>query len=162
MPADRIDGPLQYSVLDRLLLGEDDQLQPGETEIQRLRNFVLRDLHWLLNTRQTLQRTLDGYPNLQASVLAYGFADLTALGSYSPQVRTRLMSQIEETLDAFEPRLTNVRVSAPALVRDLRHLLQFVITGTLRADPLPMQFALDTVIDKLRGAIDVSDDSGAA
>lgn len=152
-----IDRPLQFSVLDRLLLGEDDKREVGEDDEDQLRRFVLRDLQWLLNTRHTLQRELSGYPNLQHSVMAYGFVDITSIGKDSAVSRTRLLSQVEETLSLFEPRLSNLRVSVPTVADGLRHQLRFIISGALRADPLPIQFSLDTVIDKLRGAVDVTD-----
>lgn len=157
-----IDRPLEFSVFDRLLLGEwGDTLAAGETDVTRLRDFVLRDLRWLLNTRQTL-RTIDAYPELKRSAMGYGFADVTSLGRDSPMVRARLLSQIEETLATFEPRLTALRVTIAAVPSGARHQLRFVVSGTLRADPVPVQFQFDTVIDKLKGGVDVSDASERA
>lgn len=152
-----IDRPLEFSVFDRLLLGEwGDTLAAGETDVTRLRDFVLRDMRWLLNTRQTL-RTIEGYPELKRSVMAYGFADVTSVGRDSPMVRSRLLTQIEETLTLFEPRLTALRVSIASAPSGARHQLRFVVNGTLRADPVPVQFQFDTVIDKLKGGVDVTD-----
>jgi type VI secretion system lysozyme-like protein len=154
-----IDSPLEFTVFDRLLLGEwGDALQPGESDLTRLRDFVLRDLRWLLNTRQTL-KTVERYPELRRSAMAYGFTDITSLGRDSPLVRARLLSQIEETLALFEPRLTALRVSLASVPGGARHQLRFVVAGTLRADPVPVQFQFDTVIDKLKGGVDVTDTS---
>ena len=84
--------------------------------------------------------------------MAYGFVDITSIGKDSAVSRTRLLSQVEETLSLFEPRLSNLRVSVPTVPDGLRHQLRFIISGALRADPLPIQFSLDT-----RGAVDVTD-----
>lgn len=161
MAGAEIDRPLQFSVFDRLLIGEREPHEAGVGDVELLRAFVLRDLQWLLNTRQMPRRMLDGYPELQASAMAYGFTDITSLGRDSPQVRTRLMSQIEEALMRFEPRLTNLRVTVPMPPAGVRHQLRFVIQGTLRADPLPIQFSFDTVIDKLKGEVALSEAGGS-
>lgn len=155
-----IDRPLQFSVLDRLLIGEDDHLEAGESDIGRLRAFVLRDLRWLLNSRRSPPRLPEPYRELQHSVLAYGFMDISSLAKDSPVTRSRLVSQIEESLSLFEPRLTSVRVTIPQAVAGSRHELRIVIRGVLRADPIPIQFAFDTVIDRLRGEVSVSEVAG--
>jgi type VI secretion system lysozyme-like protein len=151
-----LDRPLRFSVLDRLLLGEDDSLAAGESDEGRFREFVMRDIAWLLNTRQSLSRPLEGYPELQRSALGYGFLDVSSLGRDSPAVRTRLLSTIEETLAVFEPRLTALRVAVNTVPSGVRHQLRFVVHGTLRADPTPLAFSFDTVIDKLKGGVDVT------
>jgi len=75
MPGTQIDRPLQFSVLDRLLMGEREETEVGETEEQRLRAFVLRDLnaqHEIGRARQIAR--LDRYD------LAFGRADANADG----------------------------------------------------------------------------------
>lgn len=174
MSSSAIDRPVQFSVFDRLLLGESDRLEAGESDIGRLREFILRDLRWLLNTRRSPTAISDRYPLLQESVLAYGFVDLLSLGRDSPQVRTRLREpkdatlawptgapQIEDTLTLFEPRLTNLRVSEPTAPVGARHQLRFVISASLRADPVPIQLSFDTVIDKLKGEVGVEEGGSA-
>lgn len=162
MAGDALDRPLGFSVLDRLLLGEDDSLAAGESDEGRFREFVMRDIRWLLNTRHSMPRLLEGFPELQRSALAYGFLDISSLGRDSPAVRTRIISQIEETLAVFEPRLTGLRVSVVPSPDGIRHQLCFVVNGSLRADPVPLAFSFDTVIDKLKGGVDITSGTGGS
>ncbi|HEX3866542.1 MAG TPA: type VI secretion system baseplate subunit TssE, partial [Gemmatimonadaceae bacterium] len=76
--------------------------------------------------------------------------------------RQRLMMQIESTLERFEPRLTNVKISMMEVEGELhRRELRFVVEATLRLDPTPEQVVFDTVLHFSTGEIDVNGEVNA-
>ena len=72
---------LQPSLLDRLTDEEPAQSQEGRNRrvlsIQRLRESVLRDVGWLLNTTNMADKDLkERYPYVAGSVVNFGLPDL--------------------------------------------------------------------------------------
>ena len=75
---------LQPSLLDRLT--DDAPMQPDESReqrvisAQRLREYVIRDLSWLLNcTHAQALQSFDVAPRVATSVLNYGIPDFTGV-----------------------------------------------------------------------------------
>ena len=73
---------LQPSLLDRLTdlnpASKTDTLEERVMSLRRLRESVIRDLEWLLNTgRLEIRVDLAGYPEVRSSVLNYGIPDIT-------------------------------------------------------------------------------------
>ena len=115
---------LQPSLLDRLT----DKAPESKTEsrdhrvlsMQRLRQAVLRDLAWLLNTGH-LETTedLDDYPQVRSSVLNYGMPDITGLTASSTNTPA-LEKAVREAIIRFEPRISQnslrVKIDTDAMV----------------------------------------------
>src|SRR4051812_41293943 len=99
---------LQPSLLDRLT-----DFEPSSTSESRerrvlslpqLRAAVLRDLVWLLNTARQLPEELEGFKEVEKSVLNYGVSSLTGRRASSlraSDVEAMLVSAIER----YEPRI---------------------------------------------------------
>ncbi|MFT6301576.1 MAG: type VI secretion system protein ImpF [Granulosicoccus sp.] len=152
------------SLIDRLT---DDQ--PGEREESRhqrasnigsLRESVLRDLEWLMNT-VNLESVIDfdSYPELKSTVLNYGmpgFSGATINAVKSGEIRNLLKLAIE----TFEPRImkNTLRVS---LIEDEEmvnpHAVAFQIEGTMWGRPMPEALFLRTEMDLELGAVKVID-----
>lgn len=150
---------VRLSVLDRLL--EEDQPAgvagtPWSRSVDRLKTSLLRDLEWLLNTRQTLEPAGPAHPEVQRSVYHFGLPDLTSLSAGSDAARRRLLRQVEDAIRVFEPRLSRVRVTAaedaPAGGRDVR----FVVEALLEMDPEPQRVTFDTVLEPASGTFRVN------
>lgn len=146
------------SLLDRLVdLRPREPADPALTQeesIRAYRNSVLRDLEWLLNTRRTIVEVPDGFPNLKESTFFYGLPDVSSMSADSREVRRGLVRGIERTVQHFEPRLRDVRVSlAPDQERDQQ--IRFVIEGILDMEPNPERVVFDSVIDITSGDISV-------
>jgi type VI secretion system protein ImpF len=125
-----------------------------EESIRAYRNSVLRDLEWLLNTRRTIVEVPDGFPNLEESTFFYGLPDVSSMSADSREVRQGLVRGIERTVQHFEPRLKDVRVSlVPDQDRDQQ--IRFVIEGILDMEPNPERVVFDSVIDITSGDISV-------
>jgi type VI secretion system lysozyme-like protein len=82
-----------------------------------LRESVARELSRLLNTRCPLSADeLAGRPR---TVLEYGLADWSPAHARDPDALTALETEARRAIEAYEPRLREVRVKAePVVVRD--------------------------------------------
>jgi len=100
---------LQPSLLDRLTdLEPGSKLESRDSRVMswsRLRDSVLRDLGWLMNTVH-LQATQDlsWVPEAQSSVINYGLPDLAGSHLISHDVG-ELERELVKAILAFEPRI---------------------------------------------------------
>ncbi len=155
---------LYPSLLDRLTDNEPHKSQESREarvfSIRRLREAVLRDLSWLLNTchLQTSQ-DLSGYPNVQKSVLNYGIPELTAKTASGLQL-IDIQRAIRQAICDFEPRVLphSLEVRAVVAEEEMSHnALTFEIEAELWSRPLPERLFLKTEIDLDTGHISVTD-----
>ncbi len=155
--------PLRPSVLDRLIddaPGVGDATPDRAESLRAHKRALLRDLDWLLNTRQIAEPADDMFPEVQRSLYHYGLPDITSLSGDSKTVRRRLLRNVEECIRLFEPRLTGVRVSFAEAAADARGV-HFVIEGMLQMEPEPQRIAFDTVLETASGEFHVGDDAHA-
>jgi type VI secretion system protein ImpF len=149
---------LQPSLLDRLTDDEPDSTaEPRERRVLSLRTLrqgVLRDLAWLLNTTNLLSVVDTGkMPHLANSVLNYGVPDLSGI-SVSSLNLDKLERAIRQAIWDFEPRLIRGTVTVSAMSGNVDHnKLTFEITGDLWAQPYPERLYLKTELDLERGVV---------
>lgn len=158
---------LQPSLLDRLTDDAPGEAQEGRDKrvisASRLRDFVTRDMSWLLNCVQ-LEATedLSDYPEVARSVLNYGIPDLTGM-ALSGLDGAGLQRAIRSAILNFEPRLTastlEVTVRSDASRMDGKSLL-FNIESEMWAQPIPLNLYLKTEVDLETGNFDVSEQFG--
>ena len=145
---------LQPSLLDRLTdHAPDDKRESFDQQtltMQRLRQAVLRDLAWLLNTTNlATTEELSGTPLVARSTINFGIPGITGLVAYAGKQGT-LETMLAEAIRIFEPRIRpdSIKVRAreskeaqavPAMV--------FEIAGELWAQPVPQQLFLETSIE---------------
>ena len=157
---------LQPSLLDRLTDDEPgNQAEPRERRVLSLRTLregVLRDLAWLLNTTNLLS-SLDGpvLPHIANSVVNYGVPDLSG-NSIANLNLARLERAIRQAIWDFEPRLVRSTVTVRALAdAGVDHnKLGFEIEADMWAQPYPERLFLKTELDLERGGVALMD-SGA-
>jgi type VI secretion system protein ImpF len=162
MPELSLEERLQPSLLDRLT--DDEPQQQQESRLQRvltlhqLRESVLRDLTWLLNTGNLESaEELTSYPYVAQSVVNYGIPDLAGLTvkTVSPSELERVVRQ---AILQFEPRILpgTVRVRATTSDEEMSHnSLVFYIEGELWFHPLPLPLFLKTEVDLELGNVTV-------
>ncbi|MDX1394526.1 MAG: type VI secretion system baseplate subunit TssE [Gemmatimonadota bacterium] len=147
---------VRQSVLDRLtrrdLLyqGAGDRGRTPRTwdeSAELLKRNLLRDLEWLLNTRQVSEPADETYPHLRRSVYNYGLRDISTFSADASETADELRKVIEDTIESFEPRLADVRVRLEADADSRHRTVRFHIEGTLRTEPDPEQIAFDTVLE---------------
>lgn len=164
---------LQPSLLDRLMDDEPDKAQESREQrvlsVRQMRQGVLRDLVWLLNTTNlgvvsSLDPSFDleDYPDVKSSVLNYGMPDLagkTLSGSDPAAVEVAL----KKALLMYEPRLVprslsvRVRVASGQMGRNA---MTMEIEGELWAQPLSERVFLRTQLDLETGNVSVEDYTG--
>ncbi len=146
---------VQASVLDRLIdrdpLLSADPAPNWAQSVLRFKESVRRDLEWLLNTRRIVDPAPQSFAELQTSLYHYGLPDITSLSADAPDTQLRLLEQIQETIELFEPRLAGVRVTASEPDDRRRREIRFLIEGLLRIEPAPEQVAFDTVLEVSSG-----------
>jgi type VI secretion system protein ImpF len=155
---------LQPSLLDRLTDEEPAKNQESRNRrvlsIQRLREGVLRDVAWLLNSSSLPEDDLEkNYPYVAKSVVNYGLPDFAGLTSSGVRV-SELELVVRQAIWDFEPRIMRhtLKVRAHADSGDMSHnALVFEIEGQLWAQPIPLELLLKTEIDLETGDIAVTE-----
>lgn len=130
------------------------------SNIGSMRESVLRDLEWLMNT-VNLESVIDfdRYPELKSTVLNYGLPGLSGSTINSSQ-RADIKNLLKLAIETFEPRImkNTLRVS---LVEDKEaknpHALIFQIEGTMWGRPMPEALFLRTEMDLEVGSVKVMD-----
>ncbi len=151
---------IKHSVLDRLV-GADrrwDGNRPS-TWVQNLelvKRSLLRDLQWILNSRQTSEPVEEPYDLLRDSAFNFGLPDITSLPSDSSETPARLRRYIEEAIERFEPRLTGVRVTVQEKADSKDRRVQFLIEADLKLEPDPERVEFDTVLEVSSGKFAVT------
>jgi type VI secretion system protein ImpF len=153
-------------VLDRLFDNNpDEKADPPITRsesLRRMKTALRRDMEWLLNTRRCpIMETFDDAPGeLKRSLLNFGLPDISSMSVQSGKDHNRILRQMEEAVQYFEPRLRNVHVSLQPVNRSSR-MLRFTIDALLMIDPAPEQIRFDTVVELSSGDVEVKGDGSA-
>lgn len=156
---------LQPALLDRLI--DDNRNNPREADDRRtmnkaqLRQAVLRDLGWMLNAVQPLQRgALHDFAHVATSVLNFGLPAMSGQLASKVDV-TSLEREIKEAILRFEPRILadglRVRALEFASVMDTHNVIEFEIKGFLWAQPVPLELLLRTALDLEDGKVELRD-----
>ena len=159
---------LQPSLLDRLTDDEPDRTEESRDRrvmsLRTLREGVLRDLAWLLNTTNLMSIVAVGkLPHLSNSVLNYGLPAISGASVSSLNV-SQLERGIRQAIWDFEPRLIRATVSVKAIVSKAidNHKLSFSIEADMWAQPYPERLYLQTELDLERGAVVLTETNGRA
>src|SRR5579883_2339033 len=137
---------LQPALLDRLTDDEPQKTQESREQraisLQKLRQAVLRDLTWLLNTPNLAStEDLSEYPEVARSVVNYG------VPSFSGMVQPRLLGK-------------TVRVKlAGSGDEGSQSALQLQMVAELWAQPVPLRMFMKTELDLELGAVRVTEQS---
>jgi len=159
---------LQPSLLDRLTDEAPHEKRESRDRrvlsMRRLRQCVLRDLVWLLNSGNlAATEDLDAFPHVASSVANYGMPELA--GCFASNVDLRAIEQgVRQAIEDFEPRILARTVKVRAIVseEDMNHnALTFEIEGELWAQPVPEKLLLKTEIDLETGAVTVNEEPGS-
>ncbi len=157
---------LQPSLLDRLTDREPDSQRESRDRrvlsMERLRESVVRDLGWLLNTGSlAAARDLGDYDEVRHSVLNYGAPDLAGV-TVSSTDTNELEAAIREAITTFEPRILpkTLKVTVEANKNEMNNgALVFKLEGELWAQPMPINMYLRTEVDLETGNYSVSEQS---
>ena len=157
---------LQPSLLDRLT---DDAPEAREESrdkrvlgLSQLRQSVLRDVGWLLNTvHLEASQDLTDFPHVVNSTVNYGIPDLAGSSAVGRDTLT-LERAVRQAVINFEPRIlpdtlkVTVRIEPEQMSR---HAMSFIIEGQLWAQPVPLSLYLKTELDLETGSVTVAESS---
>jgi type VI secretion system protein ImpF len=156
---------LQPSLLDRLTDDQPDQAVEARERrvmsVRSLREGVLRDLAWLLNTTNlTSVSERFRLPHVANSVLNYGLPDLSG-ASLAGMNTADLERAIRQAIWDFEPRLIRSSVSVRALpTGDSITRITFEIEADMWAQPYPERLFIKTELDLDQAHISLAESSG--
>jgi type VI secretion system protein ImpF len=141
-------------VLDRLLDYEPEishePVASRSKSLRQLKQSVMRDLEWLLNTRQKVDGIPSDLTEVNRSVVAYGLPDFTTINHKNPADQSRIRRAIESTIAFFEPRLEDVMVTIESS-SETQRLMRFRIDARLKVDPAPEPVTFDTTLQLTNG-----------
>ena len=155
---------LQPSLLDRLIDNEStkgrETSDNGLITSQRLRQLVLRDLAWLLNTTHlAATEELAAHSEVARSVLNFGVGEFS--GKLVSSVDSAGMEhELRQAILDFEPRIQPQSLSIRWLkepVQERHNRLVFEIEGQLWAQPAPTHLLLRTEIDLDEGGVTLTE-----
>ena len=161
VPQDR----LQPALLDRLTDNEPDKKQePRERRVltkSQLREAVLRDLTWLLNSVQMSSgEDLSPYPEVQRSVINFGLPSMSGETAASIEIGD-IEQAIRNAILCYEPRLLpeslKIEVVEDSSVLDWHNIINIRISAQLWAQPVPLEMLLRTEFDLESGQVQVLD-----
>jgi len=165
------DDLVRQSVLDRLIgsdlisVGGGSRGRPARTweeSVKVLERNVLRDLEQLLNTRQVSEPAGSLHQHLSDSIYNFGLLDFASLSADAAGTADEIRRLIKESIERFEPRLTDVEVLDPGLTESdskkerSRRRIRFRVEATLRTDPDPERVEFDTVLETTSKRFEVS------
>ncbi len=141
-------------MLDRLTdlnpAGKTDTLEERVMSLRRLRESVIRDLEWLLNTScLETSRELGSYPEVRKSVLNYGIPEISG-ASASGKDSASIERDIREAIQDFEPRILPGTLKVGVAIVETEtseNTITFEIQGDLWWQPLPERFYLKAKLD---------------
>lgn len=148
---------LQPSLLDRLTDRSPGDLKDSAAEryidVRRLREIILRDLGWLLNTSNK-EDVIDPdlYPHAARSTLNYGISDIAGR-KVALTDAAKLETAIRDAVYALEPRIIPGTLDVRAVKDKDSNQAQIVmdIRGELWATPVPLELYLRTRLDVADG-----------
>ncbi len=157
---------LQPALIDRLLDDYPNRKAPEPIEeriISRkeLRNSILRDLSWLLNTNSPLNTIdHDRYSQVGNSVLNFGVPPFSGT-LVSKADLSSLEQKIRQAVINFEPRIIpstlSVRSFEPEDPMAHHNQLVFEIRAEMWAQPFPIELILRTSMDMESGLAKLAD-----
>lgn len=158
---------LQPSLLDRLRDDEPGKkLESRDSRVispRKLREFVKRDLTWLLNTGNLSEvEDLSAMPLVEKSVINYGLPELTGITASSADVSS-IERQLRQSILDYEPRILKNTLRVRVVTSDeMNHnALAFEIHCEVWGDPVPERLYLKTEVDLETGEFKISESVGA-
>ncbi len=146
------------SLLDRLLDDHPEESRESawrDVQVVRvLKASLCRDLQSLLNAHRLLAVIPEAYTELKTSLLNYGLPDLQSMEVREDHDLGLLCRLIEESIQAFEPRLQGVRVR-PVIEAEgkkpIDRRVRFEIEAVLVVEPLREPVLFSSSLDVASG-----------
>ena len=144
------------SMLDRLIDPDSGGTRArAGYSIEQMIGAVRRDLEDLLNTRRAIVELPAEFPALQKSPIGFGIPDFGSLATATAQQQESIGRMIEETINRFEPRLSDVHVLLVEESRGGRQMnVRFQIEARLSIEPYP-DISFETIVELTTGCTSI-------
>lgn len=155
---------LQPFLLDRLIDDNPKSLAESRdsrvVSISQLREIIIRDMAWLLNSRSYLPvKDLIDFPEVTKSVINYGVRDLAGFTT-DTYIIAESRKMILAALQTYEPRLLSNSISVNPLGSSTYNdynVIGFEIRGDMWALPAPEGMYIKTKVDLETGQCELKD-----
>lgn len=144
--------PLFDRLVDRDRFLKRELVQTRTLDRRGVKESVRRELEQLFNTRCPIP--VHRLALRQLTVIEYGIPDFSTFAARNPHDRTRLAAILRRAIEAYEPRLANVRVEIDSNVGSDFHL-NGVIHADLLFDGVPEPVLFTTVLQMKEGNVEV-------
>jgi len=123
----------------------------GMLDREGQRESLQRELNRLLNTRSTFSTGKKGQKD-ERTVVDYGLPDYSAMYTRSTEDQKKLADMVRRTVEAFEPRLGQIKVDAEVL-GDTDKTMMVRVSGNLANGRLMerVSFSLQVTGEDLKG-----------
>lgn len=154
---------LQPALLDRLVdHSPEEQSESMESVFvtdRRLRESLVRDLAWLLNTSAASAQEFDGAEEARNSVLNFGIPPLAGKRS-SDAEQQQIETALREAIERFEPRILPDTIDIKRVetldANAHRNTLHFHIRCHYWSEPYPLELLLGSSLDLESGQIQLN------
>lgn len=152
-------GAVRLSLLDRLLDNDPTtsrEVTPDDSEKMRIiQRGVRRDLEDLLNTRYRCISWPPELDEIDNSLINYGIPDFTAASLNVADESDVMVGSIRKAIDFFEPRLTDVRVSAIENDDQYDRTFRFRIEATLMVEGGEQRVQFNSSMESATGQFEI-------
>lgn len=141
---------LRVSIMELLKDGGAGRPYPAtyDESLIRVRDSVVENLNWLLNSRRPWQTVPEECEESVGSLLSYGLPDIAAFCVTGDADRLRLGAAVRVAIERFEPRLMDVTVEAePWEEAEPRGLVRYTIRGWMKSEPEPDSVEFETLFE---------------
>jgi len=144
--------PLFDRLVDRSRLLHADLTPVRTLDRGGVRKSVRRELEQLFNTRCPIPSHRLG--TRERSVVDYGIPDFSTFHARNPDDQKRIAAILKKAIEAYEPRLADVKVTMNPIEGD-----DFMLTGTIEAtlivDNTREAALFETVLQMKEGSVEV-------
>lgn len=152
-------GAVRLSLLDRLLDNDPTvsrEVAPDDSEKMRIiQRGVRRDLEDLLNTRYRCISWPPELDEIDNSLINYGIPDFTAASLNVADESDVMVGSIKRAISFFEPRLTDVRVSAIENGDQYDRTFRFRIEATLIVEGGEQRVQFNSSMESATGQFEI-------
>lgn len=104
-----------FSIIDRLLDSEpdrpEDRISNEPFQVEKLRDFICRDVEALLNTRHAQFKPPAHLHELTNSVLTYGVDSFISANLITDEAKLTLAGRLQHSIARIEPRLKDINIT---------------------------------------------------
>ncbi|HAO22756.1 MAG: hypothetical protein BWK80_42200 [Desulfobacteraceae bacterium IS3] len=132
------------TIIEKMTASEDEPRSFWGLNQEQLKESIRQNLDWLLNSRTHL--TKEEFERQDLTVLDYGIPDFGAYAPASHEDQKRLERHIRRAVNAFEPRLRDVKVEIKPEMEDEKSLRAIIIHAIMAEASIREPVSFKTIL----------------